>query len=119
MLDLLLSAPSTAAMTAALTKPTCNGQSPLSLAAADGHSAAVSRLLRAVARHRVSMTGPCALRSAIRKNDKAVVRLLLDSVDAVGSLAALPLLLTCASLRGRAIILHMLLSVEGEEERRK
>lgn len=36
-----------------------------------------------------------------------------------GRLPRSPILLTCASLRGRARILHMLLSVEGEEERRK
>lgn len=40
MLDLLLSARSTKATTVALTAPASDGQSPLSLATADGHSAA-------------------------------------------------------------------------------
>eukprot|EP00752_Nemacystus_decipiens_P008447 g7550.t1 len=120
MLDLLLSSRFSKSMSLALTTTTSNGESPLSLAAADGHSAAVSRLLRAGAKHKVSiMGGPCALRSAIRYNHADVVRLLLDNIDAVGGLATLPFMLTCAALRGRARILHMLLSVEGENKRRK
>lgn len=110
MLDLLLSARSTKATTVALTAPASDGQSPLSLATADGHSAAASRLLRAGAKHKGSITGPCALGSAIRANHTGVVSLLLDNIDAIGGVATLPLMLTCGALRGRARILHMLLS---------
>lgn len=62
MLDLLLSAQSTQAMTTALTTPASDGQSPLSMAAENGHSAAVSSLLGAGAKRKVFFMGPCALR---------------------------------------------------------
>lgn len=51
LLDLLLSARSTQAMTAALTTPASGGASPLSVTAEHGHSTAVSSLLVAGAKH--------------------------------------------------------------------
>lgn len=116
MADLLLSARPTKVMTRALTTLAVDGESPLSVAAGNGHSAVVSCLLGAEAKHRVSIMGSCALRSAIRFGHDGVVRLLLDNIDAVGGLAELPMLPTCASLRGRVRTLNMLLSVEGEKK---
>lgn len=67
----------------------------------------------------MAIMAPCPLSGAIGGGHAGVVRLLLDNIDAVGRLAKLSVVLTCASLRGRAKILNMLLSVEGEKMRRK
>ena len=120
LIDILLQkAPAT------LNRATPDGLTPLYAAAMSGKDRAVSHLLAAGARQPPASAEKdmCPLVAAVRENHRKVVEVLLseEGMVAIGGAEAIPRAMgaAAAARKGRAGIVRMLLSAQGERRQRR